>query len=85
MKGNAARREGQRGTPRHPKKQAVFLRLRQHRLEPAQASVYAPASIFRREDICCWFVAATRRAVGTEKRGVGVWRTSARDGYQRDS
>ena len=44
MKGNAARREGQRGTPRHPKKQAVFLRLRRHHLTLAQASARASAS-----------------------------------------
>ena len=44
MKGNAARREGQRGTPRHPKKQAVFLRLRGHRTTLAPASARASAS-----------------------------------------
>ena len=45
MKGNAARHEGQRGTPRHSKKQAVFLRLRGHRTTLAPASPYACAGI----------------------------------------
>ena len=53
MKGNAARRDSQRGTPRHPKKQAAFLRLRQHRTRKGREACNYIRAVFA-EQIGQW-------------------------------